>query len=89
LLKERGLSFQQLTDELHIHRTNLNTSLAGNPTLIRLVDFANVHKVDGTDLFSNKQASKQNKINGFVEYVEKVYRINSIDDLEYLIEIIK
>jgi transcriptional regulator with XRE-family HTH domain len=57
LLKERGLSFQQLADELHIHRTNLYTSLAGNPTLIRLVDIANILKVDGTDLFSkNKQA---------------------------------
>jgi len=88
LLKERGLSFQQLADELHTHRTNLYASLAGNPTLTRLEDIANVLKVDVTDLFS-KKTSKQNKINGFVEYNEKVYRINSIVDLEHLIEIIK
>jgi len=82
------MTFQQLANELQIHRTNLYASLARNPTLTRLEDIANVLKVDVTDLFS-KKTSKQNKINGFVEYNEKVYRINSIVDLEHLIEIIK
>ena len=43
LLKERGLTFQDLADKLNTDRANLYTSLTkGNPTLQRLESVANV-----------------------------------------------
>ena len=88
LLKDRGMTIQQLADELKIHRTNLYSSINGNPTLSRLEEIANILKVDVVDLFA-KSSEKQNELNGFIEYKEKIYKINCINDLEDLMKIIK
>ena len=88
LLKERDMTFQQLADLLKIHRTNLYSSLSGNPTLTRLEEIANVLKVDVVDLFA-KVTNKENKLNGFIEYKEQVHKITCIADLEEFMRIVK
>lgn len=88
LLKERRMTFQQLADTIGIHRVNLSSSLSGNPTLGRLEEIANVLEVDIVDLFA-KVPSKQNKLNGFVEYQDQIHKIKTIEDLETLLNLVK
>jgi transcriptional regulator with XRE-family HTH domain len=89
ILKDRGMTMQQLAEELGIHRTNLFTSLSGNPTLSRLEDIARILDVKVTDLFREDDRIKEKKLMGFVEYDNKIYKINSIEDLEELLKKVK
>lgn len=90
ILKERGMTMQQLSEELGIHRTNLSTSLSGNPTLSRLEEIAKILDVKVTDLFKEVEAGvRQKKLMGFVEYDDKIYKINAVEDLEELIKKVK
>lgn len=79
LLKQRGMTFQQLADQLGIHRVNLSSSLAGNPTISRLEEIAKILDVEVADLFSK---SNKAEINGYLEYQGVVYKIGSIVDIE-------
>lgn len=89
ILKERGMTMQQLAEELGIHRTNLFTSLSGNPTLSRLEEIAKILDVKLTDLFREDEGVKEKKLMGFVEYDDKIYKINAVEDLEELLKKLK
>lgn len=89
ILKDRGMTMQQLAERLGIHRTNLFTSLSGNPTLSRLEDIARILDVKVTDLFREDDRIKEKKLMGFVEYDNKIYKINSIEDLVDLLNKVK
>lgn len=83
LLKQRGMTFQQLADQLGIHRVNLSSSLSGNPTLSRLEEIAKVLNVEVTDLFSK---SNKEEITGYLEYQGEIHKISSIADVEGVLE---
>lgn len=83
LLKQKGMTFQQLADQLGIHRVNLSSSLAGNPTLSRLEEVSKILDVEVVDLFSK---SKQDEITGYLEYQNEVHKVNSIADVEGVLE---
>lgn len=89
ILKDRGMTMQQLSEELGIHRTNLSTSLSGNPTLSRLEEIAKILDVKLTDLFREDEGVKEKKLNGFVEFDGEIFRINAVEDLEELINRVK
>ena len=89
ILKERGMTMQQLSEELGIHRTNLSTSLSGNPTLSRLEEIAKILDVQLKDLFKEDEGVCQKKLNGFVEFDGEIFKINAIEDLEELINRVK
>ena len=89
ILKEKGMTMQQLAERLGIHRTNLSTSLSGNPTLSRLEDIAIILDVKLTDLFREDEGVKEKKLMGFVEYDDKIYKINAVEDLEELLKKLK
>ena len=92
ILKEKGMKMQELADRLGIHRTNLSSCLAGNPTLSRLEEIANVLEVNVVDLFVCEKkidADNEKKLNGFVEFNEVIYKINEVSDLENVLNIIK
>lgn len=89
ILKEKGMTMLQLAEELGIHRTNLFTSLSGNPTLSRLEEIAKILDVKLTDLFREDEGVKEKKLMGFVEYDDKIYKINAIEDLEELLKKVK
>ncbi|MCE5320269.1 MAG: helix-turn-helix domain-containing protein [Bacteroidales bacterium] len=79
LLKQRGMTFQQLADQLGVHRVNLSSSLAGNPTLSRLEEIAKLLDVEVMDLFAK---STQGEMTGYLEYKGEIYKISSIADVE-------
>lgn len=89
ILKDRGMTMQQLSEELGIHRTNLSTSLSGNPTLSRLEEIAKILDVQLKDLFKEDEGVKEKKLMGFVEYDGEIFKINAIEDLEELINRVK
>lgn len=89
IIKEKGMTMQQLSEELGIHRTNLSTSLSGNPTLSRLEDIAKILDVKLTDLFKEDEGVKEKKLNGFVEFDGEIFRINAIEDLEEVLNKVK
>mgnify|MGYP000932894271 FL=1 len=80
---------QQLSEELGIHRTNLFTSLSGNPTLSRLEEIAKILDVKVTDLFREDEGVKEKILNGFVEFDGEIFRINAIEDLEEVLNKVK
>lgn len=89
ILKEKGMTMQQLAERLGIHRTNLSTSLSGNPTLSRLEDIAIILDVQLKDLFKEDEGVCQKKLNGFVEFDGEIFRINAVEDLEELLKKVK
>lgn len=89
ILKEKGMTMLQLAEELGIHRTNLFTSLSGNPTLSRLEEIAKILDVKVTDLFKEDEGVKEKKLMGFVEFDDKIYKINAVEDLEELLKKLK
>lgn len=89
ILKEKGMTMQQLSEELGIHRTNLSTSLSGNPTLSRLEEIAKILDVKVTDLFREDEGVKEKILNGFVEFDGEIFRINAIEDLEEVLNKVK
>jgi len=89
ILKERGMTMLQLAEELGIHRTNLSTSLSGNPTLSRLDQIAKILDVKLTDLFREDEGVKEKKLNGFVEFDGEIFRINAVEDLVELLNKVK
>ncbi len=91
ILKQKGMKMHELAERLGIHRTNLATSLSGNPTLSRLEEIANVLDVNVADLFICKKNDDANEklLNGYVEFNGVIYRINEISELEKLLKLIK
>lgn len=89
ILKEKGMTMLQLAEELGIHRTNLFTSLSGNPTLSRLEEIAKILDVKLTDLFREDEGVKEKKLMGFVEYDGEIFRINAVEDLEEVLNKVK
>ena len=89
IIKEKGMTMQQLAERLGIHRTNLSTSLSGNPTLSRLEDIAIILDVKLTDLFKEDEGVKEKKMMGFVEFDGEIFRINAVEDLVELLKKVK
>ena len=78
LLKERGMTFQELSEKLGVDRNNLYNSLTkGNPTLQRLEAVSGALGVPVWRLFT---IEPKPEIYGTVVYNGQVYNINTKDD---------
>jgi len=84
VLKLKGMTMNQLAEKLEINRVNLSNSINGNPTIATLEKIANILEVDVAELFA--KPNTQNQISGFLEYNGEIYKIESILDLEILME---
>lgn len=92
ILEEREISGREFAKELSIHHGTMYNIINGTsfPRPDLLQQIAEVLDVDIRHLFhSTKPASSAEGIlNGFVEFQGKVYRINSLKDLEELNKVI-
>ena len=86
LLKERHMTFQQLADQLGVHRVSLSSSLSGNPTLSRLEDISGVLGVEVPDLFVK---TGEGAVNGYLEHDGQITKISTIADIDAFLEEIK
>lgn len=79
LLKERGMTFQELSEKLGVDRNNLYNSLTkGNPTLQRLEAVSDALGVPVWRLFT---VEPKPEIYGTIVYEGKVYSITTKEDL--------
>lgn len=86
IIKNKGLTMQEFADNLGITRDTLTRNINGNPTVETLDKIAKALGVDITELFV---ASKNSAINGYIEVDNQLYKINSVSDIEKLLEEIK
>ena len=78
--KAKGVTLAQIADKLEISRETLSRSINGNISLNRLNEIADILGVQVTELIS------VNHLSGFVEFNGTVHRIQSVQDLETLLE---
>lgn len=79
LLRERGMTFQELSEKLGVDRNNLYNSLTkGNPTLQRLEAVSGALGVPVWRLFT---VEPKPEIYGTIVYEGKVYSISTKEDL--------
>lgn len=77
LLKEKNMTFQELSDRMGTDRNNLYNSLTkGNPTLQRLEKVSEILGVPTWRLFT--EDTTQSNIFGIIVYKGQTYRIDSI-----------
>ena len=82
LAHKRGLTMSDIAKMIGISRVNLSNSLNGNPTLSRLREVAKILNVEVAELF--KQSEKIN-VNGYLEYNNKVVKVDSISALRSVV----
>lgn len=85
ICKEKGIMLKDLAERIGITEVGLSKSLNGNPTIGRLQDIAKALDVNFIELFVPKKEGTY----GFIEHNGVVYRINSIEDIERLLEEVK
>ncbi len=85
IIKVKGTSVQDLAERMGISRVGLSQHINGNPSVEVLERIASALEVDIADLF---EPSKDGLI-GIIRYNGKSYEINSISDIEKLLEEIK
>lgn len=76
----KGLTMADIAKQIGISRVNLSNSLNGNPTLYRLTEVAKILDVEVSELF--KPASNQRRVSGYLEYNDRIVKIDSIDAIK-------
>lgn len=78
LAHRRGMTMSDIAKLIGISRVNLSNSLNGNPTLSRLQEVARILQVDVPDLFEKEEKTS---VSGYLEYANKIVKIDSIENL--------
>ncbi|WP_101690763.1 helix-turn-helix domain-containing protein [Dysgonomonas massiliensis] len=86
LIKEKGYSMQEFAEILEITRDTLTRNINGNPTIETLEKIASKLNVDIIDLFEKPY---KDNISGFIKVKGKIEEINSIEDIEKLLDELK
>ena len=81
LLKEKGVTGASLCEQTGLSQTSLSRIIKGdqNPRFELLLQIASVLNVHIRELFV---ADNKHEVNGFVEYDNTIYKIESKKDLE-------
>ena len=86
LLEEREMTFSQLSEEIEIGRTNLYNYISDtNSTIVVLKKISDCLGVSVGDLFNKEEPL----IRGYLEHGDKIYVIDSVEDLTQYQEILK
>jgi len=85
ILKVKRISKTDLANKLGVPRQSIYSYLNGNVSLEKMVNIANVLEVSIWQLFPESGHA----LNGFVEYQGTIHRIQSKDDLEKLLVLVK
>ena len=82
ILKSKGITQLKFSELIGIRPEALSRILAdrGNPNMLIIQKMANILDVNIGDLFENEKEEK--KICGYLEFNDKICKINSIEDLD-------
>jgi len=88
VLKEKGKTMSEVADNIGTKQAALSRAISedGNPTLSLLQRIAIYLDIPITELF---EPSKSDGTTGYIEHDGKIFKINSIDDIENLLAEIK
>jgi len=78
--KAKKITLTQIAKRLDIERETLSRSINGNISLNRLNEIADILGVQVNELIS------VNQLSGFVEFNGTIHRIQSVEDLERLLD---
>lgn len=81
IVKDKGLTIQTLAERMGINRVGLSNHINGNPSVAILEKIASALEVPVQELFDK---SNCNEPNGFLEYQNEIFKINSFNELERL-----
>lgn len=84
LIKNKGLTMQEVADKLSITRDTLTRNINGNPTLETLEKIAYVLNIPVKELFSDKE-----NLYGVIVYEGQPHIIDSIDSLKDLFSLVE
>lgn len=88
ILREKRITKSAFADMLGIKKQNVNGVLE-TKNLDKIQEIADVLGVDYLELITDKEETPKPTINGFVEYNENIYKIDSKEDLVSLLNIIE
>ncbi len=83
ILKERGMTIQELADQIQVHRVTLSNSINGNPTLEILQKIAAVFNLSMSELFFDEVQPKTSKVP--TKRPEKYYKTQTNRTLKEII----
>ena len=81
IIREKGMTVQELADQMGINRVTLSNSINGNPTLETLEKIATALNVSITELFSNLGED----LYGVVLYNGLPHKVDSVEALKQLL----
>lgn len=84
VIKSKGTTIQNIAEKIGVNRVSLTNSINGNPTIETLQKIAGALGVKVTDLFEDASDTI-----GVIRHNNKSYEINSIQDIERVLEEIK
>ena len=84
LCKQKGITLSDVAQKAGIARETLSRQVSGNPTLRTLTEVAKALDVPVYQLFTDSA-----RITGSVRVGDQIYTIDSIQDIERLVEDIK
>ncbi|MDD3229581.1 MAG: helix-turn-helix domain-containing protein [Oscillospiraceae bacterium] len=85
ILKAKGMTKTDIAKRMDLSRESLYRILSGNPTLDNVIKLANALEIPVSELFANDKSN----ISGFIKVGSELKEVNSISDIEKLLNEIK
>lgn len=85
--KQKGLTLKDLADKVGVSLSGINQQIAGNPTIETLEKIASALNVEVWELFT--PATNKEELTALVDYRGKLYKANTIEDLQKIIDEIR
>lgn len=83
IIKEKGLTMQEVSDRIGIVRDTLTRQINGNPTVETLQKIADALEVTVPELFTSQSSSD---FTALIDYNGELKRFNSVDELKRFLE---
>lgn len=84
IIKEKGLTMQEVSDRIGIVRDTLTRQINGNPTVETLQRIADALEVTVPELFTSQSSSSD--FTALIDYKGELKRFNSVDELKRFLE---
>ena len=84
IIKEKGLTMQEVSDRIGIVRDTLTRQINGNPTVETLQRIADALEVTVPELFTSQSSSSD--FTALIDYKGELKRFNSVDELKRFLD---
>ena len=85
LLKEKGVTINELSDKLGISRVTLSSQINGTANIISYEKIAKALNVPMWQLFASLEETKGEDLIALIQYKSDYYKATSVDELKKII----